>query len=526
MKLVDVVKMKVFKSLSILVLLVMGLVLVGCDNGGGVIVDEGTPYTDSTKLTANFQGKSFLDDGIGVVSVNTYVDGDTTIFYDNIKKESFTVRYNGIDTPESTYRVDPWGFDAASFTKSKLSSAKSIVLQADEKLTSRLDSTGKRYLAWVWYQPADGGDYRLLSIEIVENCYSKAKGAGTMYSTIMYQADLNAAKKNLRVYNPSALDPKYDYSSSGLQLTLKQLRSYSASDIAGEKDKGKKVRVQGIISVVMGTGSAYIQQQEDGVWYIGSTNTQIPASSSSSDIPYVGEGGHWFVGENDLGVVAVGGTIGQTAYQYYVAHETGTPLSERDWYNFIAVGEANSGFQTPYIVKDLTWYGMYLYGGYTSVSKLVQGREIYVEGTLGYYNGSMQVTGVSDMTVFVVNANRVDPYVKNVDSTKFNELGALNLGTLIKLENLEVFDGYDTKTNDGYTIKVKTSNGTQIPIRVDTNVSIFKNAQGEFDPSGTIIVKSWEDFKGVTFSSMTAVLGIYNGEYQLLLMGTRYFTIA
>ena len=42
--------------------------------------DGTTPYTDQLKLTVDYEGKDYYDDGIGVVQVVQYVDGDTTIF--------------------------------------------------------------------------------------------------------------------------------------------------------------------------------------------------------------------------------------------------------------------------------------------------------------------------------------------------------------------------------------------------------------------------------------------------------------
>ena len=100
-----------------------------------------TPYTDQIKLTANYAGKSFVNDGIGEVTLANSTDGDTAIFKDN--NRNITVRFNGINTPESTYKLEPWGVAASQFTKSKLESAVKIVLQTDTLKTNRFDSTGE-----------------------------------------------------------------------------------------------------------------------------------------------------------------------------------------------------------------------------------------------------------------------------------------------------------------------------------------------------------------------------------------------
>jgi micrococcal nuclease len=87
-------------------------------------VDENnipTPYTDSLKLTANYVGKNFSNDGIGEVKLANSTDGDTAIFKDN--NRNITVRFNGVNTPESTYKLEPWGVAASKFTKGKLEKA-------------------------------------------------------------------------------------------------------------------------------------------------------------------------------------------------------------------------------------------------------------------------------------------------------------------------------------------------------------------------------------------------------------------
>ena len=43
--------------------------------------------------------------------------------YTNFKTKNgftFTARYLGINTPESTYKVEPWGFAASKYTKQQL----------------------------------------------------------------------------------------------------------------------------------------------------------------------------------------------------------------------------------------------------------------------------------------------------------------------------------------------------------------------------------------------------------------------
>ena len=106
-----------------------------------------TPQTESLKLTQDYTGKDFIKDGIGVVTPVRYVDGDTTVFR-TASGEDFTVRYNGINTPESTGQIQEWGKTASNFNKSRLSNATEIYVESNDG-NWNLDSTGSRYLGYV-----------------------------------------------------------------------------------------------------------------------------------------------------------------------------------------------------------------------------------------------------------------------------------------------------------------------------------------------------------------------------------------
>lgn len=214
-----------------------------------------TPQTDSVKLTADYEGKDFFEDGIGEVSVVQYVDGDTTIFR-TLKGHKITVRYEGIDTPESTYKVEAWGFAASNFTKEKLQNAETIVLQTENGLPGKdnADSTNKRYLAWVW---ADG---RLINLEIVECGLANAKASTTKYAENFSAAVKRLTAARVRIYGEK--DPDFDYSTTYESMSLKELREkYGTPEaINQELDKGKRVKIAGIVTRKNGVASAYLQQ--------------------------------------------------------------------------------------------------------------------------------------------------------------------------------------------------------------------------------------------------------------------------
>jgi endonuclease YncB( thermonuclease family) len=105
------------------------------------------------------------------VTVKTFVDGDTTHFYvpESVMETGvLKARYLAVNTPESTGKIEEYGKKASEFTKEKLSSATSIIIESDDG-NWNADSTGGRYLVWVWYRTSETEDYRNLNLEILQN---------------------------------------------------------------------------------------------------------------------------------------------------------------------------------------------------------------------------------------------------------------------------------------------------------------------------------------------------------------------
>jgi micrococcal nuclease len=217
--------------------------------------------SDTQQLkTADYTGREFIADGIGEVSVSRFVDGDTTMFTSG--SQSFSVRYLGIDTPESTALYEPWGKAAAAYTTLKLGSAQKIVLEAEGE---RQDGNG-RYLAWVWYLPQGADEFLLLNLELVELAYSKNKvSTGSVFTSILTAADWDASLTKRRVWGE--IDPGYDYSKDGTQMTIEYLMNNFNDYI------GLKVVATGIITKKIGT-SVYIQDATGyGIYMYGGFTT-------------------------------------------------------------------------------------------------------------------------------------------------------------------------------------------------------------------------------------------------------------
>lgn len=177
------------------------------------------------------------------VTVKSYVDGDTTHFNcsPDINPEGvLKIRYLAINTPESTGKIEEWGKKASAFTKEKLKNATSIIVEAETSEWTA-DSTGSRYLGWVWYKTEDSEDYRNLNIEILQNGLAIANSsANNSYGSICTNAINQAKALKLNIYSGEK-DPDFYYGEAQ-ELTLKELRANI------EAYNGVKVAFNGVIT--------------------------------------------------------------------------------------------------------------------------------------------------------------------------------------------------------------------------------------------------------------------------------------
>ena len=175
--------------------------------------------------------------------VKNYVDGDTTHFYvptEVSENGLLKARYLAVNTPESTGKIEEWGKKASNFTKEKLMSADSIILESDDA-NWNLDSTGGRHLVWVWYRPAGSDTYRNLNIELLQNGLSLASSAAdNQYGEICMAAIQQAKAAMLHIYSNED-DPDFYYGEA-VPVTLKGLRTNI------EQYEGIKVAFDGTIT--------------------------------------------------------------------------------------------------------------------------------------------------------------------------------------------------------------------------------------------------------------------------------------
>lgn len=190
------------------------------------------------------------------VTVKLFVDGDTTHFFVPSSVMPGGVmkgRYLAVNTPESTGKIEEYGKKASNFTKEKLSGATSIIIES-ESATWEADSTGDRYLVWVWYKPEGSDTYRNLNIELLQNGLAIASSsANNQYGEICMNAINQAKEQKLNVHSGQK-DPDFYYGEA-VELTLKELRSNV------EEYNGMKVAFNGVVTV-NDNNSVYVESYD------------------------------------------------------------------------------------------------------------------------------------------------------------------------------------------------------------------------------------------------------------------------
>ena len=262
--------MKKFTKIIVALLLVFSSLAacVSCNRGGDEL--EFIDYAGNTKL--DMSSESLKEE----VTVKAYIDGDTTHFHvptSVVSSGVLKARYLAINTPESTGKIEEWGKKAASFTKEKLMSATSIIIESDDSKWNA-DSTGDRYLVWVWYKTADASEYRNLNLEILQNGLAIASNsAQNRYGDICMNAIQQAKAHKLNVHSPDK-DPDYFYGEA-IEVSISELRANI------ESYNGSKVAFNGVITQSYNNGvyvEAYDEETQmyNGIYvYYGFTLTGI-----------------------------------------------------------------------------------------------------------------------------------------------------------------------------------------------------------------------------------------------------------
>jgi endonuclease YncB( thermonuclease family) len=243
------INMKKLKAILIsMICLIFVITIAGCDkkdnnqSGDGGQVIEDVDYVAQTKLDQEVTESSsfFGADGIAYATVVRCVDGDTADFLTG--GVEFRARFLGVDTPESTGDVEVWGKTASLFTASKLNNANKVVIQTNGGAAQK-DTTGTRYLTYVWYQPTAGADFRLINLELVQEGLSYGKSStASRYGDVLNLAQVQAMRNKLRIFG-NDIDENYYYGDA-IKTTIKGIYE----NFAEYSEKHAKVKFDCVVT--------------------------------------------------------------------------------------------------------------------------------------------------------------------------------------------------------------------------------------------------------------------------------------
>lgn len=245
------------RILSFLLLICMIFGIAACGDSS----DDSSKFVDyAAKITLDEDSETKKME----VTVKNYIDGDTTHF--NVPT-SFNdqgilkARYLAVNTPESTGKIEEWGKKASNYTKTKLQTATSIILETNGDKWEK-DSTGDRYLVWVWYKSASMTEYRCLNIELLQEGLALGSKAGdTRYGETCTKAINQASNLKLHVFS-NEKDPDYYYGAA-IEIDLKELRTNI------DQYTGARVAFEGYISQYSNQGVYVEKYDEETDMYYG-----------------------------------------------------------------------------------------------------------------------------------------------------------------------------------------------------------------------------------------------------------------
>ena len=221
------------------------------------------------------KNKTFFENGIEEVKLLQVFDGDTASFILQDGR-SILCRFLGINAPECTKKVEPYGKEALNFVKTRLENANIIVIEADTD-KPELDATHNRYLAYVWY----GENYplKLLNLEIVEASLAKLL---IMNNVTKYTETLEAAYKRVKhlgINIHGSIDDVFNMVKEKVSIAnlLEKKEYYDA----------KTVKVEGIVSRTL-SKSFFIVDEDKGI-YVYNTYYDISKINPGDKVRFVAQ---------------------------------------------------------------------------------------------------------------------------------------------------------------------------------------------------------------------------------------------
>lgn len=385
------------------------------------------------------------------VTVENYIDGDTTHFNvptSIVSTGLLKARYLAVNTPESTGQIEPWGKKASNYTKTTLKSASEIIIETDGD-SWEVDSTGERYLVWIWYKTTEMTEYRCLNIELLqEGLAVGSKVSANRYGETCLKALDQAAQLKLNVHSDEK-DPDYFYGEA-IELDLRELR------LNVEKYDGMRVAFEGYVTQYSNNGVYVEQYDEESDAHYG---IYVYYGFDSTFVSLLEEGNH----------VRIVGNV-----SYYESGDTYQVSSLK--YNAFKPNDPNN-------------------------VKLLEGKRTntYLETTIDTFNSTREVTIKTEVDGETNEEIKTFPYAK------------LALNTAIEMKNLKVKSMYTTNNgggNDGAITLTCEVDGKTITVRTmklyDENKNLITQ---DYFKDKTIDVKGIIDYYNGAYQIKAFELG-------------------
>jgi len=435
--------MKMKKMLLLPTMLLVATSLVGCGGKQAEFIDY--THNGSIKLTLDYKNHNFYTDGIEQVSLKSTIDGDTAHFTPASGGEVIKSRFYGIDTPESTGKIQEWGKPASNFTKEKLKNAaeNGTIVVGSPSLSyckPTPDSTGSRYVSLIWInetkKDAPYDELYLLNLWIVQEGFSWVKSLSDMPSYVdtfvAAESQAKAFKKNMHSGEPDPLFNYGDYKDVSLQELQTEVIACIKDPDHVNAYAGEKVRIQG---TVVGFSSHILYLQD-----FFPTDPEKPQ-----------EGGVY------CGINVFTGM---------------STISSK-------FTTKNNYIQLCGVAEDSENFGFQITGAnFPSVA--------YDENDAKVVIYSEDNTGIHQFHEFTETSAELSASINN---KKYTEL---NCGVSIT-DELTCYSAYESDTNHYFTLSLKNANGDKLPF----DIYVTFNYKGDPDNPSHIFAK--EDYVGSKF---------------------------
>ena len=401
------------------------------------------------------------------VTVHAYIDGDTTHFNvptSIVPTGILKARYLGINTPESTGIIEPWGKKASNYTKETLSKATSIYIESDNA-SWNVDSTGGRHLVWVWYKTAEMTEYRNLNLEILQQGLAFGSNAADNAYSEYTMGALNQAKLfKLYVFSKDK-DPDFYYGGA-MNVTLKELK------LNYEPYKDKLVRFEAVV-VKRSSATVYLEEYdaETDMYY----GMQVFCGyNASGDVMKALSVGNRVVMVGTLQYYELGGTWQISNIKYSVDMMDPTGALSKD-----GIHKIGEGFSPSY--------------SEVSASDIVSGK----------------------LTLDVITQDEEGNEIATPTEFKYGELAHYSTVTVKDLTVDSVYTTTNESSDDkgAMSITCKAADGTTIVVRTEVLL----------DANGNLVTE--DIFPAGAKITVRGIIDSYNGQYQVRVFSIDDITI-